>query len=153
MDTTQQDEPPLSSPESSRGSTSFNIQSTHYLTVPITGPTSSYLTLPRPLSSEEEHPDWLQSSLLPRSASVPIPRIREPSPSNVPSEQDISSSFSPQLSDRTFMSVYSSTSAESEHSVYSNPPARVYRVPSFQNMSASRRISTVAIPPCLMVSC
>jgi hypothetical protein len=45
------------------------------------------------------------------------------------------------LSERIYMSVYSSSSVDTEHSEYSNPPARKYRVPNFQNMS--RKITSV----------
>ena len=148
MSPPQQDELLPSPSESSRhSSASLNIRSPQYLTVPNTGPTGSRLSLPGPSTTQPEEPDWSESLLPPRSSSLPVPEIREPLSEDLTyhdtTSPESTTGIYSRFSERIFMSVYSSTSAESEYSVYSNPPARVYRVPSFQNMSTSRRVSTV----------
>jgi len=153
MDSSQQDPNTLQSPASSRASTSFSIPAANYLTVPSTKPSGFYPSLPGPTSSEE---DDLELELYPPSRqSTPtsnhFPHILEPPRSRLPSNQPPSRSpscsegYSTAVPGPFYMSVYSTSSAASEQSTYSNPPARVYRVPSFQNMSSSRKITVVWI--------
>lgn len=152
MDQTQQDNPSLSSPESSQTSPiSLSIPPSNYLTVPSTRP----LRLSRPLrpssSIEFETPEPLfvpgtpSSSIIspsevPVSTSDPIGRSvsKSPRPPRSPSR-----GFSPYQRPILMSSVYSAASESSEHSEYSNPPARTYRVPSFSAMSGFRKITIV----------
>jgi hypothetical protein len=76
--------------------------------------------------------------------SEPIPHIVEPS-SVTTLPASFTASVSParrsSLSDRLHMSVYSTSSADTELSEFSNPPARRYREPNVQKMS--RKITAV----------
>lgn len=155
MDSPQQDELPLSSPESSRASsTALSILPSSYLTVPSTRPTGASFILPGPRPFEQEDSDLLVPSLHSRS-STPVPQIQEPLRPRSPGSRLASPTSQEYISSPTepvFMSVYSASSAESEQSIYSNPPARVYRVPSFRNMSNSRKptaVGTISRFPCL----
>lgn len=147
MDTPQQQEFLLSSPESiPSSSASLDIPPSSYLAVPIAIRPGSHLFLPGPNSFEQDFGDEL---LLPenRSASEPIPHILEPAQEHTPTASCISPTLSPRpsssLSDRVYMSVYSSSSVDTELSEFSNPPARRYRVPNTQKMS--RKISAVRL--------
>jgi hypothetical protein len=146
MHSSQQDITPLSPPEPSQTPfSSFIIPHSSYLTVPSIKPSGSNLFLPGPTAFEGDHTKLLVPLFNPVTAtSVHFPseplqitsiRNRRSSPFL---ERDFAS-----YSDPIYMSVYSSTSTSSEHSTYSNPPARIYRVPSFQKMSGSRKISVV----------
>lgn len=147
MDSSQQDDQLLSSPESSQVSlTSFGITPSSYLTVPSTRPSGPLLSLPGPAVLREDDTELLLPSTDRPSPSGSVPLILEPSRITTPRERQQSPSPSRLLPPPLiYMSVYSSTSTDSEFSVYSNPPARVYRVPSFQKMSGSRKISAVCL--------
>ena len=149
MDSSQQYNSPLSLPASSRASSiSFNIPQSSYLTVPSTKPSGSNHSLPGLTAFEQNYPELLVPPSEEAPTSLSILQTPEPIRNNLTSNHR-----SPPLSERDFisfpspiyMSVYSSTSTSSEHSTYSNPPARIYRVPSFQKMSESRRISVVIL--------
>lgn len=149
MDSSQQDNSPLPLSQSSQASsTSFSIPQSRYLTVPSTKPPGSNLSLPGLTAFDENHTELLVPLFNEKPTSSSILQTSEPIRSNSPSNHRLS-----QLLERDFasfpgppyMSVYSSTSTSSEHSTYSNPPARIYRVPSFQKMSGSRRISVVLL--------
>jgi hypothetical protein len=148
MDSSQQDDFLTYSPASSQASSSC-ISPSSYLTVPSTRPSAANFSLPRPAPFEEDDPDLILSSLHRDSSSTPVPEIREPrrsrSPATVPPLSPSQSSPT-QSPNPSYMSVYSAASADSEYSTYSNPPARLYRLPSFQNMSASRKISAACLP-------
>jgi hypothetical protein len=148
MDSSQQDISPLSPPASSQSASTSFIPQSSYLTVPSTKPSGSILSLPGPTAFEENDPELLVPQLNKAPTLSPILQTSEPIRSNFTSnhrlspflEQDFAS-----FPDPIYMSVYSSTSTSSEHSTYSNPPARIYRVPSFQKMSGSRKISVVLL--------
>lgn len=137
--------PPLSSPESLRSTSSLlSIPPSNYLTVPNNKRSRTVSFLPAPTTFEEDT-EFVHPSPPGDLSHRTIPLIREPSRSTTPiageHPQSPQEQF-PRCREPTYMSVYSTSSAESEHSTYSNPPARAYRVPSFQNMS-TRRISAV----------
>lgn len=147
MDPSKQDDPPLSSPESSSASSTwFNIPPTSYLTVPSTRPEGTSFVLPGPTAFEEDDLDPITRPSQ-SSPSDTVPQILEPLRISIPTRQSTPVPYPQEIPEQppnqVYMSVYSASSADSEYSVYSNPPARSYRVPSFQNMSASRKISTV----------
>jgi len=149
MDSSQQDSSPPSPPESSQpASISFRIPQSSYLAVPSTKPSGSNFSLPGPTAFEENHPELLVPQLNKSLTSSSILQTSESIQSDLTSNHCLSL-FSEQefasLPDPICMSVYSSTSGSSENSTYSNPPAKIYRVPSFQNMSGSRRISVVLL--------
>lgn len=130
----------LDSPSIPGHPTTFtSIPTSNFLKVPKTGPSGTHF-LPGPHTVEEE----TDSFPLPRHPSIQRPRLFDPAGIDIIEPVSVaSSSRHAYLRNRTYMSVYSSTSAESEYSVYSNPPARTYRLPSFQDMSASRKVSAV----------
>lgn len=144
MDTTQQDNISLSSPAQSLASSSaLTISPSSYLTVPNPRSLRSPLSLPRRIAFEEDDSKvHITSDLSP--ASEPLPQILVLSRSNTPTGSSTSTSprsRSKILSDRLYMSVHSTSSTDTDTSEYSNPPARPYRIPSFQRMSGSRKIS------------
>ena len=146
MDSSKQDEAQDSSPQSATtSSTLLSIPASSYLTVPSTRPASKLPSLPGPVAFAEDGRDLtLYSSPEDISDSVPDISSRFTTPPVQPSSPNSyirrrSRSRSP--AQREFMSVYSASSVDTETSTYSNPPARPYQVPSFQNMS--RRISPV----------
>lgn len=149
MDTTQQDNISLSSPAQSLASSSaLTISPSSYLTVPNPRSLRSPLSLPRRIAFEEDDSKvHITSDLSP--ASEPLPQILVLSRSNTPTGSSTSTSprsRSKILSDRLYMSVHSTSSTDTDTSEYSNPPARPYRIPSFQRMSGSRKISAVRSP-------
>jgi len=116
-----------------------------YLTVPIAVPSGPLLLLPGPRTPKQESLDLL---LLPEDnlSSDSIPLTLEPlqQPSPAPSGTPPAPLPSPiPLSDRVYMSVYSSSSADTDLSEFSNPPARRYRMPDPPKMS--RKISMVCV--------
>ncbi|KAF2262395.1 hypothetical protein CC78DRAFT_534884 [Lojkania enalia] len=146
MDSPKQNEASTTSSTSSQASsTHFSLPPSSYLTVPSTRPTGNNLSLPGPTTFDQEDFVLLSPPSQRRSPSNPIPQILEPSRIEISSPILPSSAESfAQYPDPIFMSsVYSSASAESESSGYSNPPARIYRVPSFQIMPSSKKISSV----------
>jgi hypothetical protein len=136
----------------------FELSSTH-LTLPSTKPRgilpSSYLTVPKPKARnrtsvvpEQTRPlqdctNALISSEA-KSASRSIFDISEPSQEtlSILCSPEARESWPIPLSDRLYMSVYSSSSIDSELSEFSNPPARRYRTPNLHKMP--RNISTVS---------
>lgn len=147
MYSSQQDSTPLSAPGSTQASSiPVSIPQSSYLTVPYTKPLGHNLSLPGPAAFEGNHSGLRVPSSKEVTTSASILEPSEP-----PRIESTSNRHSPSLSERDFasypesfyMSVYSSTSTTSEHSTFSNPPARIYRVPSFQKMSGSRKISVV----------
>jgi hypothetical protein len=143
MDSPRQDDTQLSSPESiNTSSTLLSIPASNFLTVPTAFPASRFFSSLEPTAFAE---DYDLEPLTPASELVPeIPQFLrndispvQPSPPNTYIRRR---SKSP--AQRKFLSVYSASSIDTDNSKYSNPPAKPYRVPSFQNMS-SRRISPV----------
>ena len=148
MSSSQPEDSTASSPESSRPpSARQSIPSSSYLTVPSSGrthrtrlsPPHSSLRDPEDIDNPQNFP--IYSS--PESLQVPPPTIVPPAPPTSPrSQTDL---LEPQVNfaeypDPIYMSVYSLSSVDSE---YSNPPARSYSLPSFENMSSSRKITLV----------
>ncbi|KAF2116944.1 hypothetical protein BDV96DRAFT_39122 [Lophiotrema nucula] len=141
MDSSKQDELPVSSPaSSSASSTLLSLPPSSYLTVPSTRPTGHHLSLPGPFLPLDEEDTPLGRPTPPQA----LPQILEPiqTAASFPRHSPTSPpSLLARPPEPTFMSsVYSSASVDSEYSTYSNPPARAYRLPSFQNMS-TRKIS------------
>lgn len=131
-------------------STSLNISPSSYLTVPHSRSSRLPISLPGPAAFDQEGSDahvYSNQSL----ASEPGHRIIVPSRSNTPTSlcaSQLSPSLPNPLSDRLYMSVYSSSSLDTRNSEFSNPPARRYRLPAFSNkMSSSQRISAVRSTP------
>jgi hypothetical protein len=140
-----QEEQLSSSPPASpiTSSNSVDIAPSSYLTVPITVPSGPCLLLPGPGSFGKNFIDLL---LLPEDKSPAdlIPLILGPAQEQTPTPSSTPPATPPQsvpLSDRVYMSVYSSSSADTDLSEFSNPPARRYRVPDPPKMS--RKISAV----------
>jgi hypothetical protein len=144
MESPQQEQLSSSPPASPiTSSTSVDIAPSSYLTVPIIVPSGPYLLLPGPGTFEQDFTDLL---LLPEDKSPAdlIPLILEPAQDQTPTPSSTPPGTPPQsipLSDRIYMSVYSSSSADTDLSEFSNPPARRYRVPDPPKMS--RKISAV----------
>jgi hypothetical protein len=145
MASQQQDDSanPPNSP-SRLSSAQLSVSPSSYLTVPNTRPPGVAFQLPGPTT-----PDALLDTPVdytPTFASLPHilepARSRDPSPDPEPSSPRERFARYPEP---ILMSVYSATSVDSEQSAYSNPPARLYRVPSFQAMSGSRKITVVCI--------
>jgi hypothetical protein len=147
MDSPQQEQLRISSlPSPVPSSASLDTSTARYLTIPTTAPSGPYFCLPGPDTSERDSIDTL---LIPedQSVSASIPGILGP-----PQDLDSASSFTLpvlpsqpcSLSARVYMSVYSSSSVDTELSEFSNPPARRYRVPNTPKMS--KKISTVHSP-------
>jgi len=150
MDPSQQDEASVSSPESATtSSTWLSIPSSNYLTVPTTRPSNRFFPLPGPVAFVEDDLELPLVSLLEATSNLGPETSQAPRLDTPPVQPSPPSSYTRRRSRSpargSFMSVYSASSVETDHSTYSNPPARLYRVPSFQNMS-SRRISPVC--PC-----
>ena len=150
MSSSQPEDSIASSPESSQPpSAQQSIPSSSYLTVPSSGrthrtrlsPPHSSLRDPEDIDNPQNFP--IYSS--PESLQVPPPTIVPPAPPTSPrSQTDL---LEPQVNfaeypDPIYMSVYSLSSVDSE---YSNPPARSYSLPSFENMSSSRKITLVCL--------
>jgi hypothetical protein len=153
MGTPEQEQFLLSSPESiPSSSVSLDIPPSSYLAVPIVRTPGSYLPLPGPNSFEQDFADELLLSE-DRSTSEPIPHILAPAQESTPTASCISPASPPwpssSLSDRVYMSVYSSSSVDTELSEFSNPPARRYRVANTQKMS--RKISAVRLSSILIM--
>jgi hypothetical protein len=143
MDSSQQ-QLSLPSPESPLvPSTCSDIPPSSYLTVPSCRPPRPISPLSRQIPIEEdddedlrifeEHTPTALRILVPSRRHEPTNPRTSPSPLTRP----------PPLSTRLYMSVYSSSSIDTAHSDYSNPPARSYRVPDYSNMSSSRKITPV----------
>jgi hypothetical protein len=144
MASSQQEEPLPSSPEHTlRPSISIDILPTSYLTVPIIRPSkrlpirqahnTTNSTLANALLLEEEQSDL-----------EPLPCIFEPSPETTSTACSILPVSPPRpipLSERLYMSVYSTSSVETDLSEFSNPPARSYRAPN--SLKMSRKITVV----------
>lgn len=149
MEPSKQNEPPIYSPTTSQASSiSLTIPPSNYLLIPSTRPAGPNFVLPGPISFQESETDLLESPLYQDLPLDSVPQIREPSHNIPPATQSPSTTSRGsrvQTPEPNYMSVYSSASADSEFSVYSNPPARIYRVPSFQKMSASRKPSAACI--------
>jgi hypothetical protein len=145
MDPARQNNTHLSSPESATtSSTLLSIPASSYLTVPTTRP-------PRRLSrSITRTEDDLELDIHPSpepTSGEPVPNISQPL--EVDTQPLLPLSANPYTRRRSrspagakYMSVYSTSSADTEYSTYSNPPAKPYQLPSFSNMS-SRRVSPV----------
>jgi hypothetical protein len=136
----------------------FQLSSTH-LTLPSTNPPgilpSSYLTVPKAKAqnrisfvTEQSRPiqdctNALISSEA-KSTSRSIFDISKPSQETIPilCSSEAREPWPIPLSDRLYMSIYSSSSVDSELSEFSNPPARRYRTPNLHKMP--RKISTVS---------
>jgi hypothetical protein len=146
MDPATQDHTHLFSPVSATtSSTLLSVPASSYLTVPTARSPSR---LSRSIACTEDGPD-LDIHLSPEASfEVPVPNTLQPL------EIDTHSLLSPSANPYTrrrlrspaggrYMSVYSTSSADTEYSTYSNPPAKPYQVPSFSNM-ATRRVSPVS---------
>jgi hypothetical protein len=125
---------------------SLAISPLRFLTVPNTRHPRRSSSSPQPDYIIQEGPDAL---LIPE---VPEEQPRESfkldidisPPKTTPTSigtQSIETSRPIPLSERTYMSVYSSSSADTELSEFSNPPARRYRVPNPSKMP--RKITPV----------
>jgi hypothetical protein len=114
---------PFASKPTITSSASLPKPSSKDLTVPSTIASDAIQPFPGPSTFVQDYHDEQDST-----ASLPNLTL---SPPTLPIS----------LSERIYMSVYSSSSVDTEHSEYSNPPARKYRVTSFQNMS--RKITPV----------
>jgi hypothetical protein len=146
MDPATQDHTHLSSPESATtSSTLLSVPASSYLTVPTA---RSPRRLSRSIARTEDGPD-LDINLSPEASfDITVPNTTQPLEINT--HYLLSPSASPYIRRRSrspaggrYMSVYSTSSADTDYSTYSNPPAKPYQVPSFSNM-ASRRISPVS---------
>jgi hypothetical protein len=152
MASSQQDNPPIPSPEPNQSSLrQQSIPPSNYLTVPgRTESRSRRNLLPGSNLNEFDDPDcYLRST-----ATVPPPPLRilpsqkltPPSTTTSPSEPGSLQSHVDFRDWPTpiFMSIYSTSSGDSEYSI---PPARPYKFPSLATMSESRKISPVSIHP------
>ena len=148
MSSSQPEDFTASSPESSQPSSARqSIISSSYLTIPSSGRTRrTRLSSPHSSLRDPEGIDNPQNFPIyssPKSLQVPPPTLVPPaSPTSPRSQTDL---LEPRVNfadypDPIYMSVYSSSSVDSE---YSNPPARSYNLPSFENMSSSRKITLV----------
>jgi hypothetical protein len=122
------------------------ISPSEFLAVPNARSSKRSTSLPALKHILQEYPDAL---LIPeeRSASETIPDILRRQRKTTPTRLSISPielSRSKPLSDRVYMSVYSSSSVDTELSEFINPPARRYRVPESHKMP--RKISSVSCP-------
>jgi hypothetical protein len=146
MDPATQGHTHLSSPESATtSSTLLSVPASSYLSVP----TAKSLRKSPPSIARTEDDRGLDIHLSPEAPfEVPVPNTSQPL------EVDAHSLLSPYANPYTrrssrlpaggrYMSVYSTSSADTEYSTYSNPPAKPYQVPSFSNM-ATRRVSPVS---------
>ena len=151
MDSNTQDEHPHSSPTSSQPSTTLlSVSPSSYLTVPGATPTGINLSLPGPSQfAPEEGLDFLVPFTSSRTVSNPVAEEQEAVSSGSPSLlRLLQLSRLESSSNPLHMSVYSSTSADSsttEYSAYSNPPPKKYRVPTFEKMSDSRKVTSVRL--------
>jgi hypothetical protein len=132
------------------------LSSTHHSTRPPDSPSSNYLTVPNSKSLNRNLHLRKQKRTLQDSTDTPLsseehsasgsePEILEPSQetfSNLCSSPARAPWLTP-LSERLYMSVYSSSSADTDLSEFSNPPARSYRTPNPYKMP--RKISTVSL--------
>lgn len=150
MDSPKQDEPPHSLESSPGTSTRSRTPPSSCLTATSTWTTGTTVPLPGPAAPSEDDFESLVSTSVSTSqnSSSPdlLPQILEPREASPPSASQLSeypTHHASNYPDPLLMSAYSATSAGSEYSEYSNPPARHYRLPSFQNMSGSRRVSLV----------
>jgi hypothetical protein len=145
MASPQQEQQLPSSPELSvPSSASINISPSNYLTVPVTRPSRRLPALPGPSPFEHNFSDAFVS-FGHRSTSEPLPHILEPTRVTTPTAC-LNSSIASRpnsLSERLYMSVYSTSSVDTDLSEFSNPPARSYRVSNSQKMS--RKITVVRI--------
>jgi hypothetical protein len=121
-----------------------DIPSSNYLTVPNRNFSSRILYLRKQNRRLQDLTDTsLFSGKLSASGSIPI--LLEPSEETV-TNFDSSPARGPAsipLSERLYMSVYSSSSVETDLSEFSNPPARTYRTPNSHKMP--RKISAVRL--------
>lgn len=148
MHSPQQDEQLLSCTESGSKpppSTALAIKSESYLTVSFTTLLGSHVSFPYFFEQ-----DFIDTLLSKGDLSAPnsIPQVLEPSEESAPVTCISNFPNSPSrpgvpLSERLYMSVYSTSSADTELSEFSNPPARRYRVSTTQKMP--RKISTVCL--------
>jgi hypothetical protein len=146
MDSPQQEQLRISSlPSPVPSSASLDISTARYLTLPTTAPSGPYFCLPGPDTSERDSIDALLIAE-DHSVSESTPRTLGPTQDLEPASSFTLSVLPSQpcsLSDRVYMSVYSSSSVDTELSEFSNPPARRYRVPNTPKMS--KKISTVRL--------
>jgi hypothetical protein len=137
MESTQHEHLSLPSPGLSiTSSTCLDIPSAGYLTVPGLRTQRPTRRQTRPDSIDEEDPGLL----IPSELSIAL-QISVPLECFTPTDTHNSSSprtWAISLSNRLYMSVYSSSSVDTAHSEYSNPPARSYRVPDFSIMSSQK---------------
>jgi len=136
MDTTEPEDTPASSPESSRASSvRLSIPPSNYLTVPITRSGRSR-TLQRPPSILTDAYESISVSLIPspRNSAVPTSQETSTSPRTPRNSGDVFAFYPEPI----FMSAYSPASPGSDRSEYSNPPARSYQIPSFAAMPGKR---------------
>jgi hypothetical protein len=119
----QEDFIPFASEPTITSSASPRKPSSKDITIPSTIASDAIQHLPGPYTFAQDHHD-------------------EQDPTTSVSNLSLSPLVLPvPLSERVYMSVYSSSSVDTEHSEYSNPPAQKYRVTNHQNMS--RKISPV----------
>jgi hypothetical protein len=119
-----------------------DIPSSNYVTVPNRNFSRRTLYLSKKNRRLQDFTDTLLSSEE-RSARRSIPILFEPSEETVTNFDSFPARVpaSIPLSERLYMSVYSSSSVETDLSEFSNPPARTYRTSNSHKMP--RKISAV----------
>jgi hypothetical protein len=120
----------------------LGISPSNYLTVPKPKARNRTSIIPEQIRTLRDHTNALVSSGK-ESAIKYISGIPEPLRETIPILCSEAKELRPiPLSDRLYMSVYSSSSVDTELSDFSNPPARRYRTPNSHKMP--RKISTVS---------
>lgn len=126
-------------------SSSIDSLPSRYLQVPGLRHTRRLPSLHRSRSTHKPLEDRLEVPEE-RSTSEPLPIIPGTSPRTTPESPSSHRGSSLQftsLQDRLYMSVYSTSSIDSDLSEFSNPPARSYRLPNSHKMP--RKISVVRL--------
>jgi hypothetical protein len=122
-------------------SSTVNIPSSDYLRVPEIPKSPSSLSTPDPDLQADTDAPLIHAKL---STTTPVPSIIEPSPYTTFEHSSTNSTAltrSSVLSKRLYMSIYSSSSVDTDFSDFSNPPARSFRVSTTSKMS--RKITAV----------
>ena len=130
----------------STSSAQFNISPSRYLRVPA--PKISKRPSSRPkLHTWNQRNSKLDCSFNDNSLLASVPRIPFSSRVRTPGCSSVSQppTWPVSLSNRLYLSVYSSSSNDTEQSDYSNPPARQYCVPNFPKMTSSRKITAASL--------
>lgn len=142
----QRQETPRSSPIqlALRPSSTINIPSSNYLRVPETRRPKRRLSRSTPdldLQDDTEAPLIHGET----STTAPIPSVIEPRHQTTFDYFSTDSIAVPRpcpLSERLYMSIYSTSSVDTDFSDFSNPPARTYRISTSSKMP--RKITTVS---------